>query len=219
MKKFYSQFFIKGDLVFDIGANKGEYTSMFHRLGAAVVAVEPNPLCCETLSKLERLKNIHVEKVAAGHAAGSAKLRLCDQSNLSTLSDDWFLSSREAPTYRNVKWLDQIEVPLTTLDLLSKRYGIPVFVKIDVEGYEKNVIDGMSFAPKFISFEFSNVEREGAVQCIERLGGKGYEFNPMLSRDFEFQFRDWKTDRETVDWLREYSGNEEFGDIFARLRS
>jgi FkbM family methyltransferase len=216
MLKFYGQFFRKGDLVFDIGANIGEYSGVFSDLGASVVAVEPNPSCCKYLFKLAHLKNVCVEGCAVGEVAGSASLRLCDASQFSTLSDEWFESSGKSASYQNVQWLEQIQVPVITLDLLSKRHGIPAFVKIDVEGYEEHAISGMSFNPRFLSFEFSNVRRDGAFQCLRRLGARGYEFNAMLSRDFSFQFPRWKTDRETIQWLTEYSGKEEFGDIFAR---
>ena len=216
MRKFYGQFFRGGELVFDIGANVGEYSDVFSALGAIVVAVEPNPSCCQSLFKLARMRNIRVEGCAVGSVAGSANLRVCDSSALSTVSDDWVESSRESATYQNVRWLERIQVPMVTPDLLAKRHGVPAFVKIDVEGYEENVVKGMSFNPKYLSFEFSNVRRDGALHCIDLLGKRGYEFNPMLSRDFVLQFSNWKTDGETIDWLREYDGEAEFGDIFAR---
>jgi FkbM family methyltransferase len=217
MRRFYAQFFQKRDLVFDVGANVGEYSRLFSGLGATVVAVEPNPSCCKSLFEIARTKNVRVEGCAVGETVGSASLRVCDQSYLSTLSNEWFESSRDAATYQNVRWLDQIQVPVVTLDLLAKRHGVPAFVKIDVEGFEENAIKGMTFNPQSISFEFSNVNRDGALHCIERLGARGYKFNPMLSRNFEFQFSHWKSDLETIQWLTQYHGKEEFGDIFARL--
>jgi FkbM family methyltransferase len=216
MRNFYRQFIRSGDLVFDVGANVGEYAAVFSDLGATVVAIEPNPSCCESLFKLAHIKNVRVEGTAVGDVVGSAKLRLCDSTGLSTLSDEWYESSQNSPTYQTVNWLDQIEVPVVTLDLLSKRHGSPAFVKIDVEGYEENVVIGMSFDPECVSFEFSNVNRGGALRCIERLGKRGYEFKPMLSRNFVFEFSEWKNDRDTARWLAEYHGNEEFGDIFAK---
>ena len=60
------------------------------------------------------------------------------------------------------------------------------------------MITGMSFNPKFLSFEFSNVRREGALHCIELLSERGYKFNPMLGRDFVFQFPAWKSGNETI---------------------
>ncbi len=41
--EFYSQFIRPGDLVFDIGANRGDRTEVFVQMGARVVAAEPQP--------------------------------------------------------------------------------------------------------------------------------------------------------------------------------
>lgn len=217
MRKFYGQFFRRGDLVFDIGANVGEYAEMLASVGAKVVAAEPNPACCQSLYRLAHMRDVRVEGCAVGAVPGNAKLRICSHSELSTLSDEWYENSKGAATYQGVEWVDEVEVPVVTLDLLAKRHGVPVFVKIDVEGFEENVIAGMSFRPRYLSFEFSNVRREGALRCIEVLGKQGYEFNPMLGREFWFQFSDWKAASETAEWLRSYRGKEEFGDVFGRF--
>jgi tRNA G37 N-methylase Trm5 len=54
MYRLYSEFVSAGDLVFDIGANIGDYAEMFARLGARVVAVEPNPELIVDLKKSDR---------------------------------------------------------------------------------------------------------------------------------------------------------------------
>ncbi len=216
MRRFYGQFFRKGDLVFDIGANVGEYAETFSSLGATVVAAEPNPSCCESLYRLAHMRNVRVEGCAVGATPGNATLRICDHSELSTLSDEWYERSHGSETYQGVRWLDEVQVPVVTLDLLVRRHGVPVFIKIDVEGYEENVVNGMSFNPRFLSFEFSDVRREGALHCIELLSERGYKFNPMLGRDFVFQFPAWKSGNETIEWLASYRGKQEFGDVFAK---
>lgn len=216
MKRFYWQFFRKGDLVFDIGANVGNYSETFSSLGAMVVAVEPNPACCQSLYRLARVRDVRVEGCAVGANAGTASLRVCDHSVLCTLSDEWHQRIESSPIHRDAHWLEQIEVPVVTLDMLAQRHGVPAFVKIDVEGYEENVIDGMSFYPKFLSFEFNDLLREVAIHCVEKLGRRGYEFNPIAGLEFAFQFPNWKTGQQTLEWLASYKGNEEFGDIFAR---
>ena len=50
-KEFYSEFIKEGDVVFDVGANKGNRTVIFLELGAKVVAVEPQKECYEHLTK------------------------------------------------------------------------------------------------------------------------------------------------------------------------
>lgn len=147
MRAFYAQFFGKRDLVFDIGANVGEYSDIFSELGARVVAVEPNPSCCEFLYQLARLRDVRVEGCAVGEKVGNATLRRCSESYFSTLNEKWLEQTKDSPVYRSVKWLDPIDVPVTTVDSLIRRHGKPTFIKIDVEGFEANVIRGMSHPP------------------------------------------------------------------------
>src|ERR1700676_2108581 len=108
MKAFYAQFFQRGDLVFDIGANVGEYAEVFASLGARVVAVEPNPACCHVLSKLSRRSAVMVEQCAAGESTGFVDLHLCEESHLSTVSDQWLEQTGAMPSLSGARWLDTI---------------------------------------------------------------------------------------------------------------
>ena len=217
MRAFYGQFMGKGDLVFDIGAAVGEYAEVFCQLGARVVAVEPNPARCETLYKLSRIRDIRVEGCAVGATAGAANLHLCDEANFSTLSDRWIDRAAEAGS--QVKWLGDIEVPVTTLDTLSKRHGVPRFVKIDVEGFEEHVLGGMTFQPAGLSFEFSLYVREAAYRCLRLPVMEGYEFNAIAGRDLSFNHAQWMRAEQMVEWIRSVKDvNYEYGDIFARRK-
>lgn len=215
MREFYSQFFRKGDLVFDVGANVGEYSEMFSSLGVRVVAIEPNPSCCNSLYKLARIRDVKVEGCAVGASAGNATLRICDESAFSTLSDRWFKQSKESRAHQDVKWLTTIDVPVTTLDALAQRHGMPTYIKIDVEGYEERVLAGMSFRPSFLSFEFNVLAKEAASLCLERLGSS-YEFNAIVGRQFAFCQSQWMTFKEAMAWLASRKQQFEYGDIFAR---
>src|SRR5262245_21821949 len=46
---FYSQVLKPGELCFDIGANVGNRLKVFRKIGARVVAVEPQPACASVL--------------------------------------------------------------------------------------------------------------------------------------------------------------------------
>src|SRR5690349_7677956 len=62
---FYAQLIRPGNLVFDVGANYGEYSQMFMRLGARVIAMEPNPSCARILARC-RSKDLTVRCQAVG---------------------------------------------------------------------------------------------------------------------------------------------------------
>src|SRR2546425_4710063 len=104
MRRFYSDFVHRGDLVFDVGANIGLYSEVFTELGAEVVAVEPNPPCCENLHRLARRREVHVRNCAAGDKPGRAILRVCADPGLSTLTGDWFDAAQRSPLHREAKW-------------------------------------------------------------------------------------------------------------------
>ena len=58
MGAFYSQFFQSGMRVFDVGANQGEYSEIFAREGARVLAIEPNTAFSARLTALSHMFEI-----------------------------------------------------------------------------------------------------------------------------------------------------------------
>src|ERR1700751_1922589 len=88
MDRLYAQFIHAGDLVFDIGAHVGDRIASFRRLGARVVAVEPQPALGRTLKLLYgRDRAVSIEPVAVGRSAGTFNLRLnLDNPTVSTAS-------------------------------------------------------------------------------------------------------------------------------------
>jgi FkbM family methyltransferase len=213
-KRFYAQFIEKGSLVFDIGANVGEYAEIFASLGATVVAVEPNPACCQVLKKLSRRSVVVVEQCAAGDSAGFVNLHVCQESHLSTVSEQWLDQTRAIPSLSGARWLNAIPVPVTTLDMLANRHGVPQFVKIDVEGYEDKVLSGMSFSPQFLSFEYHTEAREALVRCLHRL--KNYSFNLIAGRELRFVLPRWSSAPDITEWISRYNGDQDFGEIFTK---
>jgi FkbM family methyltransferase len=179
MRSFYSQFIHSGDLVFDVGANVGVYTEIFSELGAEVVAVEPNPFCCRLLQRFAQNRNVTIEPRAAGETPGKIALHLSDNHQLSSVSLDWLEAARQSSLHANSHWHGEIEVEVTTLDRLAERYGVPAFVKIDVEGFDDHVVRGMSFKPATLTFEFNRLLPDAADRCLKA---------PTMSSDYEFNF-------------------------------
>jgi FkbM family methyltransferase len=217
MRKFYASFIQKGDLVFDVGAHIGRYSEIFTDLGAKVVSVEPNPHCCKQLRLLAKVRDVHVEPCAAGDTPGKLKLRICDDSVLSTVADEYYEEASKAPIHKHAHWMDSVDVDVVTLDQLAGRYGIPAFVKIDAEGYDDHVLRGMSFQPKALTFEYAQILPQVASRCFETpVLSSGYEFNFSRGLGSSFASEAWLSAEELRTRLPEFAGSEVYGDVVAR---
>jgi FkbM family methyltransferase len=216
MGAFYSQFFQPGARVFDVGANQGEYSEIFAGEGGRVLAIEPNTAYTDRLAALARTTDIEPVFIAIGEAPGEATLSVCSTPGFSTLVDrkvDWIETS---PDYKDVRWTHELTVPVTTLDLLAGEYGEPEYVKIDVEGFEINVLRGMSFRPRYLSFEFGARRKGPSTECLEHLGARNFRFRPIIGREYRFATPEWLDLAEAKAWLDGFSPEQaEYGDMFA----
>jgi FkbM family methyltransferase len=215
-RAFYSQFCQVGDLVFDIGAYQGEYAEVFADEGARVVAVEPNTAFTTRLEAFAREADIRPVFAAIGDEPGTAVLNVCSVPGFSTLVDPGVEWIEQSPDYRTASWTHTLEVRVTTIDLLAMDLGEPEYVKIDVEGFEINALRGMTFRPRYLSFEFGARRKDASLECLEHLGARGYAFRPIVGREYRFGTREWLTLAEAREWLLAFSVEQaEYGDMFA----
>lgn len=223
LRRLYRPFVGEGDLAFDVGAHLGDRTAAFRKLGARVVALEPQPAVRRWLVLLVgRSRDVSVRAEAVGRAVGTARLALSHRTpTMSSLAEDWpnALAERN-PVFGGVRWDDSITVPVTTLDALIEQYGLPRFCKIDVEGYEAEVLAGLSHRIPALSVEFVVGALDVAEACVRRLEALGaYEFNVVEGEERNFVSKRWLTADEMVAWLRDGAGSRSSGDVYARLGS
>jgi FkbM family methyltransferase len=219
MDRLYRQFIAPGDLVFDIGAHVGDRVRAFRRLGAQVVAVEPQPALHRTLKMLfGRDGEVTLVRSAIGRAPGAAEMSLnLDNPTISTLSKDFIAASHGTAAWQGEAWPVSVEVPVTTLDALIEAHGKPAFVKVDIEGFELEALSGLSQPVPALSFEFTTIQRSVAVACVERCTALGYsQFNVALGESQALG--DWRTAAAMTDWLTAVPGAANSGDVYARLR-
>lgn len=221
MDAHYSAFVAGGDLVFDIGAHVGDRIASFRRLGARVVALEPQPLCLEALDALFGADpGVTIVGSACGRAPGSLRLHV-NRANptVTTASDSFIGAARDAEGWREQVWDDQLEVPVTTLDALIATYGVPAFAKIDVEGFEAEVLAGLSRQLPALSFEFTTIQRDialAAVDLIEALG-PGASFNVALGETQSFACAQWVPADRIRQFVADLPHAANSGDIYARF--
>ena len=220
MDRLYRQFVRPGDLVFDVGAHVGDRVGSFRRLGARVVAVEPQPPLVTTLKLLYGLSsNVIIEPAAIGRESGTVALKLnIDNPTVSTASDAFVRAADGAPGWQDQAWTETIEVPLTTLDALIERHGRPAFIKIDVEGFEAEALAGLSRPVKALSFEFTTIQRDVALGCLVRCTALGFRrYQAALGESQSFVEERWQTVDEIARWLRELPVEANSGDIYAAI--
>ena len=217
-RAFYSQFIAPGELVFDIGANLGNRTKVFHRLGALVIAVEPQPSCADfLLSVLGDSPRFHLLRKAIGAEEGEAEMLVCNAHMISSLSAEWVRSVVESGRFKEYTWDQRIKVPIDTLDNLITSHGRPTFIKIDVEGFEDQVIAGLHTQVRALSMEFTPEFMESTRRCIAHLCRIGnYSFQISLGESMEFTLERWVSADEILVALSAVSPTA-FGDLYARV--
>jgi FkbM family methyltransferase len=221
MDRLYAGFVKPGDLVFDAGAHVGDRIAAFRRLGARVVAIEPQPALVRILKLLYgRDSAVVIEPVALGEAAGTVELKLnIDNPTVSTASDDFVAAAQGAPGWHGQAWTGRAMVAMTTLDAMVARHGQPAFVKIDVEGFEAQVLAGLTRPVAALSFEFTTIQRAVALAALDRCVALGLtSFDAALGESQTLVHGAWQTADAIRAWLSDLPDTANSGDIYAVQR-
>ncbi len=170
--------FRKGDLIFDVGANVGYKAGIFLKMGASVVAAEPDELNQEIIKqkflqyRLKRKPLVVVGKAVSEKPSIQKMWIEAPGSALNTLSAKWSeaLRADDSRFGHRLAFAQWKEVETTSLEQLIAAHGVPFFVKIDVEGHEASVLRGLRRPVPYLSFEVNLPEfRQEGLECVELL--------------------------------------------------
>jgi FkbM family methyltransferase len=203
-----------GALCFDVGANIGRISEVLLELGHKVIAFEPQERCVrEIKARCGPFKQrLRIEKCVLGDAPGVADMFVRESSSQSSMDSAW-----------EGKPLETIKVKVSTIDIAIQEFGLPQYCKIDVEGWERHVLAGLSQRIPLISFEYHQEEgmMQNAFACLDHLRSIcEIRVNITPREESRLALEEWASAESFRDSFQSrFQDKDEFfyGDIYVRM--
>ncbi len=182
------------DLIYDVGMNEGQNTEIYLDEGFRVLAIEADPELAKKASlRFEReIRSGHLTILNVGISDRDSveKFWICEDNS------EWSSFDR-ASAARNGCAHHSIDVQTRRFDSILKEFGIPIYLKIDIEGKDLDCLEAMRGMPlpKFISVEDQgfDLKEHRVPPSLERLNSLGYKyFNLVAQSNFRPLFRRWR---------------------------
>ena len=220
LRRLYRQFVTPGSLVFDVGAHAGNRTRAFVSLDCRVVAVEPQPDFARLLRAMfGRSRRVEIVEAAVCERDGRLSLAISERTpTVTTVDAPWRQVRSREIGFAGVRWNRTIEIDAITLDTLIGRFGMPAFIKMDVEGSEPRVFAGLTRAVPVLSFEYLPTALDDVARCLAHLDRLGaYTFNYSIGESYRLASDDWLTAPQLLASLEEARATGRAGDVYGRL--
>lgn len=216
----YRQFIAVGDICFDIGANIGQKTDIFLKLGARVIAVEPQEECVRYLRRKYRDDSrVTVISMAVADQTGQREFFICNADSLSTMSTEWIEATTKSGHFSDFAWDKKTIVETTTLTALAAEYGQPKFIKVDVEGGEFDVVKGLTRPVPFMSLEITDESVAAIKRCICHLDTLGRAtFNHCSWDRSAMTFQNWISKEKILKEIDLLVPGKLTGDLYIRFQ-
>ena len=221
-KQFYATLLeqVGNDLVFDIGANAGHKAIFFAAVAKTTICMEPDPSAVAILkARFSHRQDIEIVAKGVGECGGEAEfIRLEEAGPLNTFSPKWAAHSSRL-VRSPVSGETTLTVEITTLDEAIKAYGLPNYIKIDVEGFELPVLRGLSKVVPLASFECNlpvfQDETVESILLLRNLSPRAY-FNWMGDDGHSLASPIWVSADQMIETVR--SNRSGYLEIFCSTR-
>jgi FkbM family methyltransferase len=174
------------NLIFDIGMHKGEDTDFYLKKGFRVIGVEANPVLSEYC--IQRFQNacqtgqlVVVSKAVAEHGGGTVDFYVNKRFSIwGTADRDWMVRNQKLGAESDV-----IQVPSVRMDDLLSQYGIPYYMKVDIEGLDHVCISTLvsqTDKPSYVSVETHAYSYAETLKLLTLLSAAGYTRFKIVSQ-------------------------------------
>jgi FkbM family methyltransferase len=182
-------------IAFDIGCNIGSKLGILLSRYEKVVGFEPNPALFQNLNDAyKNNERVKIDARALSNEETEKEFSVCTTVHtISTFSQDWIDNSRFSKEHL---WNKKVVVKTTTLDSIITEFGKPEYVKIDVEGYEYEVLIGLNqmVSECVFSFEWAEENKLSIIKSLDHIRNLGYDrFCAYFDDEIRFDEQlDWK---------------------------
>jgi len=167
------------DLIFDIGMHSGLDTTWYLAKGFRVIAVEANPALVEQsrakFASAIAEGRLIIENVGISDCEGDCPFYV----NLD--NDEWSSFDRNLGTRESTRF-EVTTVPCVNASTLFDRYGVPYYIKIDIEGYDYQVVRSVAALaqkPKYLSVEDNGFN---SLFELHRSGVRSFKFMDQVEK-------------------------------------
>ena len=219
MEACYTALIPPNSLCFDIGANVGNRVAALRRSGFRVVALEPQPVCYAALrASFSSDPAVTLINKAVGSRPGRATMMLSDNHIYSTLAPEFIEAVNRSGRFGKAKWNRSIDVDVVTLDQLIAEHGQPAFIKVDVEGFELEVVRGLSRPVAALSLEWLPDTTDVLLGCLRHLAELGpIRCNLSFGESMKLASAEWIEPRDLGVALNLIRNEAQlWGDIYVR---
>lgn len=209
----------KNELIFDVGANMGRKSFIFLKLTKKVIAFEPSVNLYQFLKKRFQKENILIFNCALGSRISTLDLFIVEDNeaynSLNKKHIESIVTKRGIANKNNVK---STKVQVELLENFVQKFGLPKYIKIDVEGHEYEVIKGLKTPVPLLSFEVNLPEfRQEAIDTItylQTLSNNKYSYN--FTAGFSWISEEFLSATKAVNFLTETS--QPYLEIYVRMQ-